>query len=127
MVGESESTVSAGLAGLLSWLDRQGFGVSTYVAFCAYALELGDADAAHAATGRLLADLAQQFVDAYDNFEAFASENGARFYGLPLSSGMLTLRKRPDKVAVSVPVDDEEVIIFRGDETPSWSLGEVKP
>jgi dihydroorotase len=64
---------------------------------------------------------------ALDRFEAFASENGARFYGLPLNSGTLTLHKRPDKVAISVPVDDEEVIIFRGDETLSWSLGEVKP
>lgn len=67
VVGESESIVSGGLLGLLSWLDGQGFGVSTYVAFRAHALELGEADAAHAATGRLLADLAQQFVDSYDS------------------------------------------------------------
>jgi len=67
VVGEKESIVSGGLEGLLFWLDGQGFGVSTYVAFRAHALELGQADAEHAATGRLLADLAQQFVDSYDS------------------------------------------------------------
>ncbi len=63
---------------------------------------------------------------ALDRFEAFASENGARFYGLPLNSGTLTLHKRPDRVAVSVPVEDEEVVIFRGNEPLAWSLGEIR-
>src|SRR4030095_1717472 len=38
---------------------------------------------------------------ALDRFEAFASENGARFYGLPLNEGTITL----DRADVEVPQD----------------------
>ena len=64
---------------------------------------------------------------ALERFEAFASLNGARFYGLPLNSGTITLTKHPSKVAVCLPVEGEEVVIFRGEEPLSWSIGEMSP
>ena len=63
---------------------------------------------------------------ALDHFEAFASENGARFYGLPLNEGTITLEKRPCRVSPTVAVGEEDVVIFRGGEELPWSLGEVR-
>jgi dihydroorotase len=64
---------------------------------------------------------------ALDRFEAFASLNGAQFYGLPSNRGTITLIKRPSHIAASLAVDDDEVVIFRGDEPLAWSIGEIKP
>ena len=53
---------------------------------------------------------------ALDRFEAFASENGARFYGLPLNEGTITLERTetpvPDRIGDLVP--------FHAGETLSW-------
>lgn len=65
--------------------------------------------------------------DALDRFEAFASLNGARFYGLPLNRGTITLIKRSSRAAPSLAVEGEEVVIFRGDQPLTWSIGEMKP
>ena len=59
---------------------------------------------------------------ALDRFEAFASQNGARFYGLPLNEGTITLARRPTRVPAAVPVDGDEVVIFRGGEDLPWSI-----
>lgn len=59
---------------------------------------------------------------ALDRFEAFASLNGARFYGLPVNPGTITLTKRPSAVAAAVTVGDDEVVIFRGEEKLAWSI-----
>src|SRR5579864_1095621 len=64
---------------------------------------------------------------ALDRFEAFASANGARFYGLPLNSGTVVLERRESPVAAAVAVDDSEVVVFRGGETLPWSIGQVTP
>jgi dihydroorotase len=64
---------------------------------------------------------------ALDRFEAFASLNGARFYGLAPNKGTITLIKRTSQVAPSVAVDGDEVIVFRGGEPLAWSLGEMQP
>jgi dihydroorotase len=63
---------------------------------------------------------------ALDRLEAFASENGARFYGLPLNQGTITLEKRPCRVSPAVAVGEEDVVVFRGGEELPWSLGEVR-
>ncbi len=74
----------------------------------------------------------QTYVQVFDeegalaHFEAFASENGARFYGLPLNEGTITLEKRPCRVSPTVAVGEEDVVIFRGGEELPWSLGETK-
>ena len=64
---------------------------------------------------------------ALDRFEAFASLNGARFYGLPANSGTITLQRRPCRVPQTVPIDGDEVVAFRGGEILPWSIEEVRP
>jgi dihydroorotase len=63
---------------------------------------------------------------ALERFEAFASLNGARFYGLPLNTGTITLEKRTGRALCAVAVEDEEVVVFRGGENLPWSIGDVK-
>jgi len=53
-----------------------------------------------------------------ENFEAFASENGPRFYGLPLNEGTVTLERRE----TSVPDQIEGVVPFHAGETLRWSF-----
>jgi dihydroorotase len=64
---------------------------------------------------------------ALDRFEAFASVNGAKFYGLELNRGTITLERREAPVMAAVSVEDTEVVVFRGGEKLPWSIGEVKP
>jgi dihydroorotase len=53
--------------------------------------------------------------------------NGARFYGLTPNAGTIDLHRRAGRVPAAVAVDDDEVVIFRGEETLPWSIGEVRP
>ena len=64
---------------------------------------------------------------ALDRFEAFASLNGARFYGLEPNAGTITLERRPSHVLAAVTVEASEVVVFRGAESLPWSIGEVRP
>jgi dihydroorotase len=64
--------------------------------------------------------------NALDRFEAFASLNGAQFYRLKLNTGTITLERKPSRVSASIPVDNEDVVVFRGDESLSWSIGAVQ-
>jgi dihydroorotase len=64
---------------------------------------------------------------ALDRFEAFASLNGARFYGLAPNAGTITLVRRPARLPEAVPVDDDEVVVFRGGTELPWSIEEVRP
>jgi len=64
---------------------------------------------------------------ALDRFEAFASENGARFYGLKLNSGTITLERRESPVMAAVAVEDTDVVVFQGGQTLPWSIGEISP
>jgi dihydroorotase len=57
---------------------------------------------------------------ALDKFEAFASENGARFYGLPLNEGTVTLQKTD----VEVPATVGDVVPFLAGETLGWKLAD---
>jgi dihydroorotase len=59
---------------------------------------------------------------ALDRFEAFASENGARFYGLPLNSGTVTLAREQWQVPERLTAGDAEVVPFRGGETLGWRM-----
>lgn len=54
--------------------------------------------------------------EALDRFEAFASENGAGFYGLPLNKGTVTLARGD----TAVPDRIGEVVPFRAGETLGW-------
>ena len=62
---------------------------------------------------------------ALDRFEAFASVNGARFYGLDLNHGTIVLERRESPVLAAVAVEDSEVVVFQGGQTLPWSVGAV--
>ena len=57
---------------------------------------------------------------ALDRLEAFASEHGARFYGLPLNQGTVTLERAEQ--AVPPLLDDIGVVPFGAGETLGWRL-----
>jgi dihydroorotase len=61
---------------------------------------------------------------ALDKLEAFASENGPRFYGLPLNEGKVTLEPKPMEVPDLLGLGDIELVPFlAGSELP-WSLAD---
>ena len=55
---------------------------------------------------------------ALDRFEAFASEHGARFYGLPLNEGTVTLERENH----TVPDEIDGVVPFHAGDTLGWRL-----
>jgi dihydroorotase len=55
---------------------------------------------------------------ALDRFEGFASEHGARFYGLPLNQGTVTL----ERASAEVPMELSGVVPFHAGETLGWRL-----
>jgi dihydroorotase len=55
---------------------------------------------------------------ALDQFEAFASLNGPRFYGLPVNDVTVTL----ERAGVEVPGEIEGLVPFHAGETLSWRL-----
>ena len=56
--------------------------------------------------------------EALDLFEGFASEHGARFYGVPLNEGTLTLEQSKQKV----PDKFGDLVPFHAGETLRWTL-----
>lgn len=65
--------------------------------------------------------------NALDRFEAFASLNGARFYGLDPNPGTITLQRRASRMPAAIAADGDEVVVFRGGEDLPWSIEEVRP
>lgn len=61
-------------------------------------------------------------ADALDKLEAFASFNGAAFYGLPRNRGTVTLKRAPWTLPESVPFGDAKLKPLRGGETLNWKL-----
>ncbi len=59
---------------------------------------------------------------ALDRLEQFASRAGPAFYGLPLNSGTVTLRKIDWTVPESFPFGEAELKPLRGGETLAWRL-----
>ena len=59
---------------------------------------------------------------ALDRLEAFASENGARFYGLPLNEGTITLRRSQLEVPERISGDGAVVIPFLAGSSLPWAL-----
>ena len=57
---------------------------------------------------------------ALDRLEAFASENGPRFYGLPLNEGRVTLERSDCTVAESVAAAGGQVVPWMAGETLGW-------
>ncbi|MEW4448382.1 dihydroorotase [Qipengyuania sp. JC766] len=59
---------------------------------------------------------------AIDRFEAFASENGPRFYGLPLNEGTVTLRREEHDVLAAFDAEGTPVVPFHAGDTLRWKL-----
>ncbi|MBA3878916.1 MAG: dihydroorotase [Sphingobium sp.] len=59
---------------------------------------------------------------ALDRLEAFASENGPRFYGLPLNESMITLEQTPIVVPQRLEAAGADIIPFHAGETLGWRL-----
>jgi len=55
---------------------------------------------------------------ALDCFEGFASEHGARFYGLPLNGGTVTL----ERTELQVPETVGDLVPFHAGETLRWTV-----
>ena len=66
----------------------------------------------------------QVFEDesALDRFEGFASEHGARFYGLPLNEGVVTLEKTSVAVPEEIAGGEASIVPFHAGETLSWQF-----
>ncbi|MCL2590982.1 MAG: dihydroorotase [Betaproteobacteria bacterium] len=59
---------------------------------------------------------------ALDRFEAFASLNGAAFYGLPPNEDKITLQRKSWKVPDYYAYLDDKLIPLRAGETVAWKL-----
>jgi dihydroorotase len=59
---------------------------------------------------------------ALDRFEAFASENGARFYGLPLNEERVALERRPVLVPESLAAGSSRLVPFRAGQRLGWQF-----
>jgi len=64
---------------------------------------------------------------ALDKLEAFASENGPKFYGLPLNTDFIALERKPNTVPAKLEAMDSFIVPFHADETLSWSFSGVEP
>lgn len=58
--------------------------------------------------------------NALDRFEAFASEHGARFYGLPLNEGCVTLTRAPSLVPERIQSNTTTIIPYHAGTTLAW-------
>ena len=61
-------------------------------------------------------------VGALDKLEAFASFNGAAFYGLPRNRGHITLRRQTWTLPEALPFGDAQLKPVRGGESLAWQL-----
>ena len=60
--------------------------------------------------------------EVLDRLEAFASENGPHFYGLPVNEGTVTLTREPTEVPDALGMGEIELIPFLAGSTLGWSL-----
>lgn len=59
---------------------------------------------------------------ALDKLEAFASINGPGFYGLPLNTDTVTLKRETWLVPAELPFGDSVIVPMNGGESISWKL-----
>jgi dihydroorotase len=59
---------------------------------------------------------------ALDKLEAFASFNGADFYGLPRNSGTITLAREAWNVPAELPLGNDRLVPMRAGEAVAWRL-----
>jgi dihydroorotase len=75
-----------------------------------------------------LESYAQVFEEegALGRFEAFASENGPLFYGLPLNEGKVTLERMEITVPDRLPAAGTSIVPFHSGETLRWRLADAR-
>lgn len=61
---------------------------------------------------------------ALDRLEGFASEYGPRFYGLPLNTGTITLKRGETRVPDRIDMGGAELVPFHAGEAIGWALSE---
>ncbi|MDR3431949.1 MAG: dihydroorotase [Rouxiella aceris] len=61
-------------------------------------------------------------MNALDHFEAFCSENGPRFYGLPLNEGTVELTRTPVTQPDAIPLGNESIVPFLAGQTLNWKV-----
>jgi dihydroorotase len=61
---------------------------------------------------------------ALDRLEAFASENGPRFYGLPLNEGTVTLERAEVEVPDAITAAGTSLVPFHAGEVLKWRLAQ---
>jgi len=62
-------------------------------------------------------------IGALDKLEAFASKNGARFYGLPENTDIITLVKQAQTVPNSFPIGNGgNLVPMRADGSVAWTM-----
>jgi dihydroorotase len=66
--------------------------------------------------------IAFEEAGALDKLEGFASEFGARFYGLPVNRGRITLVREDWKVPERLAFGGEELVPLRAGESIPWKL-----
>ncbi|MFM8940189.1 MAG: amidohydrolase family protein, partial [Phenylobacterium sp.] len=59
---------------------------------------------------------------ALDRLEAFASENGPRFYGLPLNEGSVVLERRATPVPEKLSLAAADLVPFHAGEVLGWTF-----
>ncbi|MDN3645817.1 dihydroorotase [Pontixanthobacter aestiaquae] len=59
---------------------------------------------------------------ALDKFEAFASENGPDFYGLPRNEGTVTLQRTDNAVPMTIDANGTTIVPFHAGDTLGWKL-----
>jgi len=57
---------------------------------------------------------------ALDQLERFASENGPRFYGLPLNETRIALTRAPQEIPAELAAGSETIIPFHAGQTLPW-------
>ena len=61
---------------------------------------------------------------ALDKLEGFASEHGARFYGLPLNEGTVTLQRTDNDVPDRLGLGDIDLVPFHAGQTLNWAFAD---
>ena len=61
-------------------------------------------------------------MNSMDTLEKFASRNGARFYGLPLNTQTITLRREGWRIPESISFADNMLVPFQAGEVCRWKL-----
>ncbi len=69
----------------------------------------------------LYAEIFEQ-AGALAQLEAFASLNGADFYGLPYNQDRITLVKEPWTIPATLPFGDTELVPLRAGQTLNWRM-----